>query len=233
MILLKNALLFLGGVILGAALLVMGLYYFPFPHATRTERILPVFEANAPKPEIFRYTLSVARDSDVVSLITSGVPTIFPMIPATERVLSEPNVKDGLALINKMRDDNGNIVALATELESGHEQSRLIKGRVMTHTTWTVIVPGRGALFVYQVEDNWTLFKRFVLPGLLFNKSWQGSWKNLNTLGPRPDGYGQVIGGTGEFAGKRGHFIEFAELRDFSPGKQLAGTMELRVVFDR
>lgn len=232
MIFLKNTLLFLGGVILGAALLATGLYYFPFPHAARTERILPAFEASAKAPEIFRYMLSDQTDGDVISLVTSGAPAIFPMMPATDRVLSEPNVKDGLALINKMRDDGGNIVAIATELESGHEGSRLIKGKVMTHTTWTVIAPGRGALFLYQEEDNWTLFKRFVLPGLLFNKSWQGSWKNLNTLGPRPDGYGQIIGGTGEFAGKRGHFIEFAELRDFSPGKQLAGTMELRVVFD-
>jgi hypothetical protein len=222
---------FLVGALIGAALLLLGLYLFPFAHAGRTERVMPAFEKSASHIELFRLLLGGENSGDVVSITTSGDPAIFPNAPAGTEFLQEPNIRDGLALITLVRNADDKIVGFATELEAGHENSSLLKGKVMTHTTWTVIVPGRGALFLYQTEDNWILFKRFVLPALLFDKRWQGSWKNLNTLGPSPEGYGQIIAATGAFAGQAQHFIEYAELRKFHAGVDVGGTMDLYVAF--
>lgn len=228
-----RALNFVAGGLLGMLLVTAGLYVFPFPHAGRTDRVMPAFEQSAPRIELFRLLLSGGANGDVVSITTSGDPAIFPNTPADVKPLSEPNVRDGLALITLVRNADEQIVGFATELEAGHEDSRFIKGKIMTHTTWSVIVPGRGALFLYQVEDNWILFKRFVLPALLFGKVWQGSWANLNTLGPSPEGYGQIVAATGEFAGRAQHFVEHADLRRFHAGVEMGGVMDLHVAMSK
>lgn len=225
----RRSISFIVGAVLGAGLVMGGLFIFPFHHVTRTERVMPVFEKSAPQIDLYRLVLGDDRVGDVVSITTGGEPAIFPRIPADTPLLAEPNVRDGLALITLVRNGDDQVVGFATELEAGHEDSRLIKGKIMTHTTWTVIVPGRGALFLYQVEDNWILFKRFVLSALLFGKDWRGSWKNLNTLGPSPEGYGQIVAATGEFAGRAQHFVEYAELRRFHAGVEIGGVMDVLV----
>src|SRR5690606_33194671 len=101
--------------------------------ASRTERIMPVFEGSSSHIERFRLVLSGSPKSDVVSITTSGNPAIFPNIPAGVKPLVEPNVRDGLALITLVRNVDDQIVGFATELEAGHEDSRLIKGKIMTH----------------------------------------------------------------------------------------------------
>lgn len=216
---------FVAGAIAGAAALLFGLLAWPFPHASRTERTMPVFLKGNPDAERFRLLLP----QDVISLATSSDPAIMANVPSETQKLPEANVRDGLALIVRIRDARERPIGFATELEAGHEASRLIDGKIMTHTTWTVLIPGRGALFLYQVEDNWVLFKRFILPGFLLGRPWHGRWNSLNTLGPSPEGYGEIIAGTGAFAGAKGHFVEFAELRGFTVGQTMEGKMDLLV----
>ena len=99
----------------------------------------------------------------------------------------------------------------------------------MTHTLWSIIVPGRGALHLYQTENNWRLFKQVLLPMLITGKDYDGEFTGVNTLGPL-DGYrGLVVGGTGEFAGITGSFIEIGTLRHMTPDGTMSGVMELRV----
>lgn len=222
---LSNALCFAGGAMLGASILLGGLLAYPFAHVSRTERIMPRFLKENPGNERYRLLLS----DDILSVTSPSQPAVIANFPAGTPQLQAPNVRNGLAMIGQLRDRRNRPVAFATELEAAHEDSRMINGKIMTHTTWTLVIPGRGALVMYQVEDNWLLFKRFVLPSLLFGKKWQGSWKNLNTLGPSPHGYGEIIAGSGAFAGKRGHFIEFAELTKFAANKDFVGTMDLHI----
>lgn len=222
---LRKGLAFAGGMILGAMLLLACLFLYPFEHASRTERTMPRFLRDNPDHERFQLRLS----DDLLSVATSGNPGIISNRPAGTDRLTEPNVRDGLAMIALIRDSRNRPVGFSTELEAGHEDSRLIHGRIMTHTSWTLIIPGRGALFLYQTEDNWILFKRFVLPALLWGRHWQGSWKNLNTLGPSLSGYGEIIGGTGSFKGAKGHFVEYAELRKFSLDRDFVGKLDLYI----
>ncbi|MBW7926057.1 MAG: hypothetical protein H3C59_15150 [Burkholderiaceae bacterium] len=215
----------LAGLPVGAVLALAALYVFPFHHVDRTGRVLPAFLTAAPDHETYRLLLS----DDLVSVSTSPTPAIFPNRPAGTSPLVEPNVSMGLALITHVRDGDNRIIGFATELEAAHEDSSVLRGRLMTHTTWTVVLPGRGVLFLYQTEDNWTLVTRYLLPSLLKGRPWYGRWFHLNTLGPSPQGYGEIIAATGIFAGRKGHFVEVAELRGFQPDAVFEGTMDLLV----
>lgn len=225
---LLKGLMALVGALAGAVLVLAALYAFPFRHVDRTERVLSAFQAAARDHETYRLRLS----GDLVSVSTSPTPAIFPNRPAGTLPLIEPNVSMGLALITHIRDADNRIIGFATELEAAHEDSSFLRGRLMTHTTWTVVLPGRGVLFLYQTEDNWTLVTRFLLPSLLKGALWRGRWNHLNTLGPSPQGYGEVIAGTGVFAGRNGHFVEVAELRGFQPDAVFEGVMDLLVSRD-
>jgi len=103
----------------------------------------------------------------------------------------------------------------------------------MTDTYWTVVLPGRGALFMQQTENNWRLFKQVLLPMLLSRHDWSGNWRNVNTSGPGRDGHGIVVGGTGEFAGAAGTFLEIGTLRSATLQGELGGMLELRMFFAR
>jgi hypothetical protein len=85
---------------------------------------------------------------------------------------------------------------------------------------------------LYQVEDNWTLATRIVGPALALGRPWRGTWHNLNTLGPLPQGHGEIVAATGEFAGRSGTFVEDAEMREFLPSGAMDFTMTVRVAFD-
>src|SRR5687768_1718377 len=138
------------GFLTGALLVLATLYWFPFGHLTRTERVLPSFGAGK-SVETFTLNGRLDGSGDAVS-ITHGGKVPFAPQPLDVQLLLEPAIASGLALIARVRDPSGEVVGIATELESGHEDSNLLAGKLMTHTTWTVVVPGRGALVLYQVE---------------------------------------------------------------------------------
>ena len=123
-------------------------------------------------------------------------------------------------------------MGLATELEVLSPTSRLLAGRLVTDTYWTLVLPGRGTLYLHQTENNWKLARTIALPALLLGRDWSGEWTSVNTFGPLPDGTGRVVGGTGEFSSARGRFIEVGELRRFSSSGEMEFTMELRGQLD-
>lgn len=219
------------GLAAGAALVLGGLYFFPFPHLPRAERVLPAFGAGK-EVEVLALGSRISGSGLVLSIAHGGkVP--FAALPPGIRRMEEPAIRDGLALITRLRNERGEVVGIATELEAGHEDSSLLGGKLMTHTSWTVVLPGRGGLFLYQVEDNWWLATRIVAPAQLTGAPWQGHWRTLNTLGPLPNGHGRLLAATGEFAGRSGSFIETAEMREFTPAGTMDFSMEIRLALDR
>lgn len=214
----------------GAVLVLAGLYCFPFHHLTRTERVLPLVGDGR---VLEQYTLDgyLDRPGTIVALSHGGI-TPFATLPAGEPLIPEPVVRSGLALITRVHDAKGEIVGVATELEAGHEDSNLLAGKLMTHTTWTVVLPGRGGLFLYQTEDNWWLATRIIGPAVLGGESWKGTWHHLNTIGPRPDGHGEIVAATGRFANRPGTFVEHAEMREFTPDGRMDFSMHVLLAFE-
>jgi hypothetical protein len=191
----------------------------------RSERALAAFAPEATES----WFLDVPGHE--VALTHGGrVPT--PMLPAGIAALSEPGVRNGLALVAKIRDAKGEVVGFASELEALSSETSLRDARIRTDTFWTLALPGRGTLFLHETEDNWRLATRIVLPAVLSRRDWRGDWTNVNSVGPRGDGRGAVVGGTGEFEGARGSFLEIGRLRRFTPRGEMEFTIELRVAIE-
>lgn len=219
------------GFLLGAAAIFLALYVYPFSHLTRYERVVPGFGAGKTVESFFLG--STLEDQGSVIALTHG--ELFPMdvMPAGIRYLDHPNLASGLAVMAWLRDESGEVVGFASELEQIHEDSQLLTGRLMTHTSWTLIIPGRGAIFLYQTENNFRLAKEILLPTTIRGGPWRGKFTSLNTFGPEASGAGRIIGGTGEFDGISGEFIEVATLRGLTPGGRLDTIMELRVAYEK
>jgi len=213
------------GLVAGIVLCTLILYLWPFSFEGRTEAAVETLaKAEGNKESFF---LNIVGD---IVLATHGGNFPFKPIPDTISLLGDGQIPNTFVMVTKFRDAfDGDVIAFGTELEIAHAESRMINGKLMTHTLWSIVVPGRGTLHLYQTENNWQLFKRVILPMLLSGKPFEGEFKGINTLGPLNDYQGLIIGGTGEFSGLSGHFIEYGVLHGANPDGSLNGLMELRI----
>jgi hypothetical protein len=148
-------------------------------------------------------------------------------------LLNDKHLKSAFVLLAKARDKNGTVVGFASEMEEVAPQSNIMQGRMHMLSTWTLELPGRGTIFMYETEDASEFAKKVIVPALAFGKTWDQPWTFTTTTGPRPDGRGTIVGGTGEFEGVTGAFTEVTHLRKFTPDGQLSLTMELRLAYKK
>lgn len=211
----------------GAMLVLASLYLWPFSFIARDPVAIAAIDGGKDRES---FALNITRDN---ILATHGGAFPFKPFPASLSMLPDESLHDVFALVTKFRaGPGGDVIGFGTELEIAHEHSSLLRGLVMTHTLWSIVVPGRGTLHLYQVENNWALLKRVVLPMLLTGRPFKGDFTGVNTLGPLPDYRGIVVGGTREFAGLTGSFVEIGNLRELRPDGTISGQMELRVGYD-
>jgi hypothetical protein len=148
------------------------------------------------------------RDYIAASLAPGAFPASFP---AGVGQLSEPAIQSGLLIAGKLRDSQGGVVGFATE------QSNLDLQAMVATGTWTLTIPGRGALFLSQQEDVAPLFQ--ILGDMQAHGELERNYSPplfvVTTIG-----VGYVIGGTGEFAGARGTFreLDFVETISLATG---------------
>jgi len=218
----------LAGVLSGILLTGAGVFLWPFPFEARTAAALEALAAGGGREEFFYLDIT----GDTV-LVTHGGAFPFKPIPEGIGHTGDGQTPGTLALVSKFRTRaGGEVVAFGTELEIAHEDSSLLTGRLMTHTLWSIVVPDRGVLHLYQLEINWRLAKEVILPMLLSGEPYEGRHSSINTFGPL-DGYqGLIVGGTGEFAGARGRFLELGTLTHAAPDGRIRGQMELRIRLD-
>lgn len=147
---------------------------------------------------------------------------------------TEPRLHNAFALGGKLRDKNGEVVGFSTEIEEVLPETDFESGTLLTHTVWTLFFPGRGTLVLDQIEDSSEVATKVFEPAFDSGRPWAGTLRAVTTAGPRKDGRGVILGGTGEFEGARGTGIEIAELRRFDPATgSLEGTFELRFRYHR
>ncbi|OGT80057.1 MAG: hypothetical protein A3H91_16765 [Gammaproteobacteria bacterium RIFCSPLOWO2_02_FULL_61_13] len=224
---LRHGLAAILGFAAGAMLVLVGLYLWPFSFIGRDPIAIAAIDGGKDRES---FTLNITGDN---ILATHGGAFPFRPFPASLSVLPDASLHDIFALVTKFRaGPGGDVIGFGTELEIAHEHSSLLRGRVMTHTLWSIVVPGRGTLHLYQVENNWRLLKQVILPMLLTGRPFKGHFTGVNTLGPLPDYRGIVVGGTREFAGLTGTFVEIGDLRELHPDGTVSGQMELRVGFE-
>jgi len=188
----------------------------------------------APEPRPGERTLSFFLDTtlDTVAISNSGMNLLAPF-PAGIPTFDEPNIQDGLAILGKIRDEHGEVVGFASELEDFPPGGPSPEGELRWKTSWTLVIPGRGSIFLYQIEDIRELLTMVVLPTLATGIPFEGDYQAIPTDGPRRDGRGVIIGGTGEFARLRGSFVELARVTRYDPmsSPDLELTLELRLFY--
>ena len=150
-----------------------------------------------------------------------------PGIPS----LDEPAISNSLALLVKVRNSEGKVVGFASELEVFPERRESVQGLepgTTWNTDWTVVIPGRGGLFLHQQEHTGAgapMFQHVAETGT----DWVGDMTITTSAGPRDDGRGVIVGGWGEFENATGSFLEVDHFTRFTAQGNLVGTVELRI----
>jgi len=168
--------------------------------------------------------------ADAVALTHSGkLP--FAAFPRSIALFAEPAIDRGLALLVRLRNAAGEVIGFASELEV-HPAGRAFGDDVAWKTDWTVVLPGRGALFLHQQERSGELGRTLLEQVRATGRPWQGDVAFQTSAGPGPQGRGIIVGGTGEFAGAAGGFLEIDRVTRLTPDGALEGTFELRLFRD-
>lgn len=180
----------------------------------------------APRPGETTLSFFVQLPGHGVALTTGGSVKMRrgpDGIPALE----EPALDNTLALLCKLADAEGKVVGFASELEIFPADPSATDTR--WPTAWTLAIPGRGMIYLHQIERSGRLVTDIIGPTMATGKPWSGDWTVTTTVGPLPDGRGRIVGGSGEFADIAGSFVEVDRLTNYSVDGVLTGTVELRL----
>ena len=171
---------------------------------------------------------------DIISMSHNG-KAFLPASPQGIALLEEPRINSGLALTLKVRNQQGEVIGFASELEVFPGDGAAFGGEVLLvwETVWTVTIPGRGSLFLHQQEqENRRVTEEIIGPVLQSGGKWEGDMKFQTSVGPGPNGYGIIVGGTGDFADASGCFIEVDQFKMFEAGGKAHLLGELRILPD-
>lgn len=183
----------------------------------------------------FDIVLRLKMPDDVLAWTHTGqLEPSMPYLPEGMKRMAEPKINGGIIVTGKLRDANDEIVAFASQ----HSAMPLTPdgkiAKMEWPSEWTVTFPGRGTLFLSEVEGPGRIFEIFQRYGKA-KEIWTGNMQVRTTRGPTARGNGYVVGGTGEFLGKTGMFIEVNNFtrNDFTrPGRLPDGSIELRIRFN-
>ncbi len=196
------------GFVLGIILFILGFYFNPFveqltvsPLAVSTDEQLDL-SYSAVASESILYT-------------DRGESNIKPH-PARVAELWEPAIMDTRVAVNVLEDSRGQVAGVGIKFSTDSEQSALISSEILVNSAWHVYVPGRGTLFVNQVENHWSYLREVVIPARWSSgDNWRGSFFRIMTKGPTALGTAIVTGGTGNFSGKSGEAVETMTARAY------------------
>lgn len=196
------------GFVLGIILFILGFYFNPFveqltvsPLAVSTDEQLDL-----------GYT-AVASES--ILYTDHGESNIKPH-PERVAELWEPAIMDTRVAVNVLEDGRGQVAGVGIKFSTDSEQSALISSEILVNSAWQVYVPGRGTLFVNQVENHWSYLREVVIPARWSSgDNWRGSFFRIMTKGPTALGTAIVTGGTGNFSGKSGEAVETLTARAY------------------
>jgi hypothetical protein len=217
---------FLVGILLGPAAFGAALLYEP--PLVRHPRVAPITSTGPAGERVESFVIEVPADG--IAVTNSGALALAPF-PAGIARFTEERISKGLAVLAKIRDAGGEVIGYASELEVFSETD-FSKGDVTWDTQWTLVIPARGALFLHGREHAGELFPKVIAPTLESGQDWVGDWTVNTTVGPRGDGRGLVVGGTGEFAGARGWYAEIDRLTRFTPKGEMFVTVRLETALE-
>lgn len=175
-------------------------------------------------------TFMMFAPDDGLAVTHSGDKPL-PLYPAGIGALSDPSINQGFILLTKLRNENGEVIGFTSEQEVVGSDSDLKLGLLRTQSSWTLTIPGRGTIFLFEDEDQSEFLMKAGIPALTQGKEWNEKWTFVTTAGPDASGRGVIVGGTSEFDGIMGTFTEVTHLSRFTRKGELFGTIELKLSY--
>ena len=181
------------GVVVGAALFVVGLVYNPFATTdgistlslTQNEKVLLTYN-------------SVASDSIIYT--NNGESRIRPH-PDKVLQLWEAPIRKTAIMATVLRDGRNRPAGLGIKISSWSESTDVLNSEAIVDSTWHVVLPRRGSFFFAQRENRWGYLRDIVVRAYRNSgNSWKGVWNGNLTAGPGALRTASVSGSTGEFA---------------------------------
>jgi hypothetical protein len=197
------------GILIGAALFGLGLYYNPFtsqtsvsPLAVTNEKVLDLLFSAVPQEGI---------------LYTDDGESINELHPGRVAKLLEPAVSDTRIQVVDLQDGGGDVAGIGIKFSSESEQTRLIDAQALANSVWHVYLPGQGTFMVDQTENYWSYIREVVIPARLSSgRNWVGTYHGIMTNGPNSLGTARVMGGSGSFTGLKSEAVESLSARGYS-----------------
>ena len=188
---------------------------------------IPAYSQAAPGEKVLSF-FGILPDHGVA--LTTGGTMPLRTGPEGIALFTEPALNNTLALIMKLADENGTVIGFASELEIFPGDPAAAE--ISWDTAWTLSIPGRGMIFLHQIEHSGGLGPNIVEPTMKSGKDWVGDWTVTTTVGPLPSGRGRIVGGSGEFANIKGSFVEIDRLTGFTVDGVMFGKLEIRMFLE-
>lgn len=189
-------------------------------------------DSDKTKRETTSYFIDVPAD---FIALTHGGTLPLKMNPAGIMSLENSPISNTLALTARLRDKDGRLVGITSELEdfaTAGGKAPPKGAEPVWDTYWTVLIAGRGSLYLHEKESLGPTVGHIFSEARKNKQDWTGSHKESSTVGPLPDRNGEIIGGTGAFYGASGTFQEIGTLKKFTGDGQIEARIELRLELD-
>ena len=197
------------GMIVGAALFLLGLYYSPF---IGKPSVSPLAVSDLDLVDL-SYSL-VASESIV---FTNDGESLVKPHPAKVLQLWEPTVIRTRGFVTVLTGSRGELAGLGVKFSSDSEDTALIHGEMLVDSVWHIYLPNRGTIFVDQTENFWSYVRDIVIPGRLSSgDNWRGTWYGITSVGPGALGTARVTGNTGLLSGLEAEAVESITAKAYS-----------------
>ena len=205
----KYVISLLFGIIIGAVLFVLALYYNPLQGR---ESVSPLAVTN---DRVVEMSFS-AVPGDALLYTDNGESKVAPH-PDRVAELWEPAVVDTRLHVLMLEDSRGGVAGLGIKFLSPSESTALLNGEAVANSVWHVYLPGQGTFMIDQTENYWTYVRDVVIPAHWSSgDNWRGTYHNVTTNGPGSLGTGRLSGGSGIFKGLTSESTESLTARGYS-----------------
>ena len=210
----------LSGVILGFAAVLVAAWFFAWVDHVRIPSRTSVL-ANGGRSEQFLIRLPADR---VAALANAESGARLKSFPAGVSLPDE--VGGELLLLEhfKIRDAGGDVIGVASR--------HTVEVERRIETSWSLVIPSRGAMLLRGSAAASMLDRRLVDAGFQQGQAWAGDIRIPPPDADLTDG-GDLMAGTGEFDGLAGRYAESWQITGVSAAGELRGTIELNTVSSR
>ena len=205
----KYLMALLVGILCGGAAMIAGLYYNPFVGQPTVSAI------SVSENDLMGLAYSVVPNESLV--FTNDGESIVRAYPERVQELWEPTIKNSHSMVALLTNRVGEPVGIGVKISSLSEDTRLLNSELLVDSVWHIHIPGRGALFMDQTENYWSLIRDIAIPARWSSSdNWRGAWHDVMTVGPNALGTARVSGASGEFTDLETEAIESLSARAFS-----------------